>query len=596
MLELPLPANYLAGIRMYSERELIGRHRVPNGRQLDTLADALASIEYYLEALREQRPNRDDILDIARNSLEALGYWPLPAVRSRRRAVTAASPGMRRLKRPPKRMPAVAFDDADKLGLPEIDGAERGRTALAPVPPAPVATPAPVGSGRAGGFEVTGDEIDDEIREVFLEEFEEEIDNLDQMLPPWRAAPEDMEKLRPIRRVFHTLKGSGRLVGAKTLGEFSWKIESMLNRVLDGTRPASPAVVAMVDQAFYALPQLHAALRGEGGISADLEGMQAFADRIAAGEDVFYTAPPSRTLPRWRKTSSRSWKRRRPKLVAETAAAEPAEDTASGQRRSGAAGNPRSRGRRTPGHGRALGRRRARRAGLRRRRADARHPHHERRVRDDRSAVDHRRDDAGRGLRQAPAGRPASSPRAKASMRWPNSPMPRARPWPRCRRLRRACRVSPHWRRACGPARQPAGSQPAVRRAAGARRSRIRSDSDDAGSARSTWCYDLTSGRCRRRRPTSIDAAVEAERSKPSAANARATLEAERVEADRVEAERLEAERVEAERVEAERLEAERVEAERLEAERAEAERARSRTPRSRAPRSRTPRSRTPRG
>ena len=45
-----------------------------------------------------------------------------------------------------------------------------------------------------------------------------------------------MEKLRPIRRVFHTLKGSGRLVGAKTLGEFAWKTENMLNRVLDGTR------------------------------------------------------------------------------------------------------------------------------------------------------------------------------------------------------------------------------------------------------------------------------------------------------------------------------------------------------------------------
>jgi chemosensory pili system protein ChpA (sensor histidine kinase/response regulator) len=129
MLELPVPADYLSGIRLYAERELIGRHRVPNGRQLDTLADALASIEYYLEALREQRPNRDDILDIARNSLEALGYWPLPAYEP---------------------VPAVAaVSPAD----------------VAPVAtPAPIAAPAPVGSGRAGGFEVTGEENDDEIR------------------------------------------------------------------------------------------------------------------------------------------------------------------------------------------------------------------------------------------------------------------------------------------------------------------------------------------------------------------------------------------------------------------------------------------------
>ncbi|HEY4531186.1 MAG TPA: Hpt domain-containing protein, partial [Luteimonas sp.] len=162
--------------------------------------------------------------------------------------------------------------------------AASGREAAA----TPAAGPAPaaqVAPGQ-GGFEATGDEIDDEIREVFLEEFAEEIDNLDQLLPLWRAQPDDMERLRPIRRVFHTLKGSGRLVGARTLGEFSWKVENMLNRVLDGTRPATPAVVAMVDQAFYTLPQLQAALRGDGAVLADLERMQASADRIAGGDEA----------------------------------------------------------------------------------------------------------------------------------------------------------------------------------------------------------------------------------------------------------------------------------------------------------------------
>src|SRR5690606_33139385 len=87
-------------------------------------------------------------------------------------------------------------------------------------------------------------------------------------------------------RVFHTLKGSGRLVGARTLGEFSWKVENMLNRVLDGSRPATPAVIAMVDQAFYTLPELQAALRGAGTVATDLESMHAAADRIAAGDEA----------------------------------------------------------------------------------------------------------------------------------------------------------------------------------------------------------------------------------------------------------------------------------------------------------------------
>src|SRR4249919_2588851 len=78
ILDLSQPAEYLVGTRKYTEAELLGRKRVPNGQQLDTLADALASIEYYLEALRDQRPSRDGILDIARQSLETLRYWPLP--------------------------------------------------------------------------------------------------------------------------------------------------------------------------------------------------------------------------------------------------------------------------------------------------------------------------------------------------------------------------------------------------------------------------------------------------------------------------------------------------------------------------------------
>jgi len=285
MLELPQAAGYLSGVRLYAERELIARQRVPNGRQLDTFADALASLEYYLEALREQRPNRADILDIARSSLEALGYWPLPAADDA--DATAAD--------------AHVFDGDDGAAT-DIDLGQLARGIDVWTPPAEVAAPAPAAPAAetspapsparnvAGGFEDVGDEIDDEIREVFLEEFAGEIENLDALLPPWRAQPDNIELLRPIRRVFHTLKGSGRLVGAKALGEFSWSIETMLNRVIDG-RPASPAVVEMVDQAFYALPELQAVLRGEATLRADLETMQAHAARIAAGDDTLPVRP-----------------------------------------------------------------------------------------------------------------------------------------------------------------------------------------------------------------------------------------------------------------------------------------------------------------
>ena len=271
VLQLPEPAGYLEALRRYTHAELTGKKQVPGGRQLDTLADALAGMEYYLESLREPHGHRQDLLDKTRGSLESLGYWPLPDGGAIEAPVEAgagdAIPG--------QAQPAPVVEPAGEAVQAE---------------PAVVAVQASA-PALSAGFDSAGDEIDDEIREIFLEEFEEEIANLDALLPPWRRTPDDAELLRPIRRVFHTLKGSGRLVGAKTLGEFSWHVENMLNRVLDGSRPASPAVVAFVDRTREVLPQLHAALRGDASsVGVDLASMEAVADRLGAGEDVLLGA------------------------------------------------------------------------------------------------------------------------------------------------------------------------------------------------------------------------------------------------------------------------------------------------------------------
>ncbi|HEL4104289.1 TPA: Hpt domain-containing protein [Stenotrophomonas maltophilia] len=576
MLDLGTAADYLRGVQQYIEAELIGRQRVPSGRQLDTLADAMASLEYYLEALRDRRPGREDILDITRSSLEALRYWPLPE-RNAAEPVAAAPIAFASLLierepvtlqaeplqpehieipvqpaapaagtvpvplpdftfDPPPATPApdvvdnslmfgalgtgasaplslhddadaplvfaassapapevpqwdlapfhpeadplapadersptfasfdpvsfeqadtgqgaatqwtlseatppapadeVALDadegavattsidadayaapvfdpvaaeheaapasddvvfrfDADALdnaddvlslhametltldddavlhpsleivdaGAPTmedenpvavemgtapadapIDTPAPGADAPTPVADAPavsvidIDTIAPIDFSEAdaqffaelsaaaadfnpqataaptvveapvavdaevgfeAGFDDDAENIDEDIREVFLEEFDDELANLGTLLPAWRMQPDNMDRLRPIRRIFHTLKGSGRLVGARTLGEFAWKIEGMLNRVLDGSRPASPAVLAMVDNAHAALPQLNAALRHGQRISVDLQAMQAIADRVGAGEETYYVPLPVAVAP-----------------------------------------------------------------------------------------------------------------------------------------------------------------------------------------------------------------------------------------------------------------------------------------------------------
>ncbi|WP_293716190.1 Hpt domain-containing protein [Stenotrophomonas sp. UBA7606] len=183
---------------------------------------------------------------------------------------------------------AAAFDPFAQPAVEAVVPQEAAEAAVATTTVAAATVPA-----LDGGFIDNGEDIDQDIRDVFIEEFDEELENLGKLLPAWRAAPANMERLRPVRRVFHTLKGSGRLVGARTLGEFSWKIESMLNRVLDGSRPASPAVLALVGQAYDVLPELNAALRGSGSIHSDLLAIQDVADRVAAGEEAFYVAGAS---------------------------------------------------------------------------------------------------------------------------------------------------------------------------------------------------------------------------------------------------------------------------------------------------------------
>ncbi|WP_133477521.1 hybrid sensor histidine kinase/response regulator [Cognatilysobacter segetis] len=316
MVQMQAPAGYLDAIARYAQQELIDRRHVPTGAELDALADALASLEYFLEALRDQRPNRDGMLDIAKASLASLHYWPVPAPASIDAApAIAAEPAVdaaiaevlhpEALDASAEPLATDAHDEqvlahiAESLAVVDLQAREEDT----PVVHEPVAIDAaavdaiePVrmdavpstGGTVFGGFEANAD-IDDDIREVFLEELSEEMDNLASMLPAWKAMPTDLDRLRPVRRVFHTLKGSGRLVGARVLGEFSWKIENMLNRVLDGTRPPTPAVAAIIDHAVATLPQFHAALAGQASVTADLAGYEAIADRLEKGEEAFYT-------------------------------------------------------------------------------------------------------------------------------------------------------------------------------------------------------------------------------------------------------------------------------------------------------------------
>ncbi len=97
---------------------------------------------------------------------------------------------------------------------------------------------------------------DPELVKLFIEEAHEELAKIKKFFPAWDQNPMEREALVTVRRSFHTLKGSGRMVGARELGEFAWSIENLLNRVLDNTLTRSPAIVEVLRDSVNALPDM----------------------------------------------------------------------------------------------------------------------------------------------------------------------------------------------------------------------------------------------------------------------------------------------------------------------------------------------------
>ncbi|MBK9470466.1 MAG: Hpt domain-containing protein [Gammaproteobacteria bacterium] len=178
-----------------------------------------------------------------------------------------------------------------------------------------VAEPAPL-AGQA-----EGQAPDPEIAAIFTEEAAEVLETIATQLPLWRAAPLAGAPLEELRRAFHTLKGSGRMVGAELVGDLSWSVEHLLNRVTERALEPSPAVIEAVARAQQQLPALVQAFAG--GAAVDAAAVRALQEAVesptrarSAGAHTGRGAAGSRS-------AERSSRRRRP---------EPLPDRARGRR------------------------------------------------------------------------------------------------------------------------------------------------------------------------------------------------------------------------------------------------------------------------
>lgn len=253
----------------YIEERLIHRSAYPDNKEVDSIVGAIASIDYYMECLaKNQIVSAKDALNFAVKYLYELGY-PLP-------------------------------DDYESLTTKYIsaaapveettDSSEQAVTELEPVVEETVAVEAqPVVVQQPTVVEVE-EEVDAELVEIFTEEMEEILEALATTLPAWVANTDDKNSLTEVRRSFHTIKGSGRMVKASIIGELGWSVENMLNRVIDKTIPITQPVLDVVQDVVKILPGLIAEYAaGQQRQHEDVEYYSAVADALAAKQE-----PPAR--------------------------------------------------------------------------------------------------------------------------------------------------------------------------------------------------------------------------------------------------------------------------------------------------------------
>ena len=110
---------------------------------------------------------------------------------------------------------------------------------------APSALLAPVAA-----IDASDDDI--ELQDIFLEEAREVVQNGLIAVRALAVDPSDLSEQTTLRRAFHTLKGSSRMVGLNEFGEAAWSFEQLLNTWLADQRPASDALIGLTRSAMQA--------------------------------------------------------------------------------------------------------------------------------------------------------------------------------------------------------------------------------------------------------------------------------------------------------------------------------------------------------
>jgi len=260
---------------------------------MDRLADAIVAVEYYMETLHAGRNDPWYMLDNAEACLQALSELS-----------TGATGSIQALRELSDHAATIAVEHTVSAETVAVDrhartvliGAPQQATQVIPSQQAIKQAAQAAASAREARVPPPvltrpADKADPEFLELFIEEARDEIAKLEQLFPLWDENPQDLEALTNMRRSFHTLKGSGRMVGAQLIGEFAWAVESMLNRVINKTLDRTPDMMSLMRRAVAAVPELVEQLESGRAPASDVAALIDEAKAIAVVRETVMRVP-----------------------------------------------------------------------------------------------------------------------------------------------------------------------------------------------------------------------------------------------------------------------------------------------------------------
>ena len=246
------------------------------------LADAMSALENYMQYLTHGQAGDVSRLKAALAEMAKLDQAPEPAAVAPVEPPKASAPSKAEPAKPPQAPTPLEIAPLEPLQIPEpaeIPAAEQPQAVepatdisfelpnitesvptdttgqvpesleFVPVETPPAAPVENVATEAAKPPVTIASEEDQELLDIFLEEALEVLNTIRANLETCQLHPDSHESLVSIRRGFHTLKGSGRMVGLTDLGEVAWCVERAMNKWLQDKKSATPGLLELINAA-----------------------------------------------------------------------------------------------------------------------------------------------------------------------------------------------------------------------------------------------------------------------------------------------------------------------------------------------------------